>query len=441
MPEALGLPGQVSGQVSAQVWGVGQLCRAAADALAARFNPVAVTGEVSGLSLAASGHCYFSLKDAQGQIRCAMFRRSALLIGFQPRDGDRVVVQGRLAIYELRGDLQLVVESMTRAGVGTLLEQFMLLKNRLQVEGLFDAARKRPPPSAPRAIGLLTSLNAAALHDVASALARRVPHIPVVLAAAAVQGTTAASELMAGLRSLYAYCLAPPPGAPRIDVIVVVRGGGALEDLWCFNDEALVRTIAQSPVPVVSGVGHETDFTLTDFVADLRAPTPTAAAELVAVARADMQQHLGALGERIGRAVQRVCDEHQQRLDRVTSRLGRPSQSVAHHRLQWAALAQRLQSSWPQHVQAARLQCQALLQRLDRVMAHVPQQTGQRLAQAEIRLRLLDPRLVLQRGYAWLSDADHHAVTSVEGLHTGQWLQATLADGEVELQVQQTRGI
>lgn len=277
-----------------RTWQVGALCRAIADSLDARFNPVTVQGEISGFSRASSGHCYFSLKDATGQIRCAMFKRAANLTEFMTRDGDLVEVRGRIDVYTPRGDLQLIVESMSQAGQGALFEQFLRLKAKLEAEGLFDAARKRELPIAPRGIGLVTSLGAAALHDVITALQRRVPHIPVIVSPASVQGVGAPQELCQALANLYQYNeqirqleanLMHKAARAPIDVILLVRGGGSLEDLWAFNDETLARTIAQSPVPVISGVGHETDFTIADFVADLRAPTPTAAAELVSQSR------------------------------------------------------------------------------------------------------------------------------------------------------------
>ena len=236
-----------------RVWAVGALTRAVADSLDARFNPVAVRGEVSGFTRAASGHCYFALKDDQGQLRCAMFRRAAGLLDFAPREGDMVQVRGRLTVYEPRGDLQLVVESMARAGQGALFEQFLRLKARLEAEGLFQAERKRALPALPRGIGLVTSLGAAALHDVLTQLRRRVPHIPVLLAPAAVQGAGAPAELRSALQKLYLRALdgqaleadlAHKSGAPPIDVILLVRGGGSIEDLWAFNDEHLARTIA-----------------------------------------------------------------------------------------------------------------------------------------------------------------------------------------------------
>ncbi|HZW50932.1 MAG TPA: exodeoxyribonuclease VII large subunit, partial [Rudaea sp.] len=261
-----------------RIWQVGALCRAIADALEARFNPVAVRGEVSGFSRAASGHCYFSLKDAQGQLRCAMFRRAAALMEFMPRDGELVEVQGRLAVYEPRGDLQLIVETLARAGAGTLFEQFLQLKARLEAQGLFDPARKRPLPAFPRAIGIVTSTGAAALHDVVTCLRRRAPHVPVVLAAAAVQGPQAPGELVRALFSLYRLA-----EAGRVDLILLVRGGGSIEDLWAFNEEVVARAIAASKIPIITGIGHEVDVSIADLVADYHAHTPTEAAQ-VAVA-------------------------------------------------------------------------------------------------------------------------------------------------------------
>lgn len=418
-----------------RIWQVGALCRAVADALDARFNPVAVRGEISGFSRAASGHCYFSLKDEQGQIRCAMFRRAASLLDFTPRDGEAVEVRGRLGVYEPRGDLQLIVESMSRAGQGALFEQFLRLKARLEGEGLFDASRKRPLPILPRRIGLVTSLGAAALHDVVVALRRRVPHIPVVIAPAPVQGAGAAAELARALRSLWPGTL---PG-PAVDVILLVRGGGSIEDLWSFNDEQLARTIVQCPVPVVSGVGHETDFTIADFCADLRAPTPTAAAELVSQPRDVWLGALDALAQSMQDAVHRRLDTAAQRLDQAMSRLGRPSALVARQQLRLGQMAHRLRygsrALLERQRQALVTQQLALPQRVESRLARAEE----RLQRAQLRLELLDPRLVLQRGYAWLSDESGHAVTRAAQTVPGQALRATLADGEVELTVSSPR--
>ena len=329
-----------------RIWEVGALCRAIADALEARFNPVAVRGEITGFSRASSGHCYFSIKDANGQLRCAMFRRAAGLLDFSPRDGELVEVRGRLGVYEARGDLQFIVESMQRAGQGALFEQFLRLKAQLEGEGLFDPRRKRPLPVQPRGIGLITSLGAAALHDVVTALRRRVPHIPVVLIPAQVQGAAAPQSMVTALRQMYALAEGEAPAGgettPVVDVILLVRGGGSMEDLWAFNDEQLARTIVQSPVPLVSGVGHETDFTIADFCADLRAPTPTAAAELVAQPREVWLGALDLLADRLESAVQRQIDLRHQRLDQAAQRLGRPSGLAAREQLRLARCAQRL---------------------------------------------------------------------------------------------------
>jgi exodeoxyribonuclease VII large subunit len=413
-----------------RIWQVGALCRAIAEALEARFNPVAVRGEVSGFSRAASGHCYFSLKDAQGQIRCAMFRRAAGLMDFVPRDGELVEVQGRLGVYEPRGDLQLIVESMTRAGQGALFEQFMRLKARLEAQGLFDAARKRGVPPLPRGIGLVTSPGAAALHDVVTCLRRRVPHIPVILAPAAVQGAQAPRELVAALQSLYRRA-----EAGEIDVILLVRGGGSLEDLWAFNDEQLAHAIVQSPVPLVCGVGHETDFTIADFCADLRAPTPTAAAELAAQSRQTWLDAVEVLQGRLQRAVWRRVDAAGQRIDQAAGRLGRPSARVGQQQLRLARAAHRLQASVAARLEKARALNDAAERRRDGAWLQRMSSARQSLERLQLRLHLLDPKRVLERGYALLTDAQGHAVTSVAQTHPGQALRAALADGEVALKV------
>jgi exodeoxyribonuclease VII large subunit len=416
---------------SRRVWAVGALCRAVADALEARFNPVSVRGEITGFSRAASGHCYFSLKDAQGQVRCAMFRRSASLLEFAPRDGELVEVTGRLGVYEQRGDLQLVVESMRRAGQGALFEQFLRLKAKLEAEGMFDAARKRDLPLLPRGIGIVTSLGAAALHDVVTCLRRRASHVEVVLAPAAVQGAQAPGELVSGLESLYNLA-----AQGRIDVILLVRGGGSIEDLWAFNDEQLARTIVRSPVPLVSGVGHETDFTIADFCADVRAPTPTAAAELAAQPRETWLAALGLMHDRLQQAALRRLDRASQRLDQASAHLGRPSARTAQQHLRMERQAQRLRFALATRLKRGEDEVAARRDRLRSGLAERVAKATRQCERLEMRLQLLDPRLVLQRGYALLTDsASGHAITSVGQTHAGQAVRAALADGEVDLRV------
>ena len=424
------------GTAEPRVWPVGALCRVIADALETRFNPVAVAGEITGFSRAASGHCYFSLKDASGQLRCAMFRRAASMLDFVPRDGEKVEVRGRLGVYEPRGELQLIVENLSRAGQGSLFEQFLLLKAKLEALGLFDAQRKRALPAMPRAIGLVTSLGAAALHDVVSALQRRVPHLPVVLAPASVQGDNAPRELVQALQSLYQ--LAPQA---HIDAILLVRGGGAMEDLWAFNDEQLAHTIAASPVPVVSGVGHETDFTIADFVADVRAPTPTAAAELVCLPTANCLQALDEVEKRLRLGLTRYLEREAQHVDRVASRMGRPSAAMAQQRAQLGRLAQSMGHALRTDVLQRQNTQASLGQSLARATAQSLQRQGEQLGRTELRLRALDPARVLQRGYAWLVQGDGRPVTRVAQTHVGQALRATLADGTVDLQVQGTHTV
>ena len=440
-----------------RAWTVSALCRAVADALDTQFNPVSLRGEISGFSRAASGHCYFSIKDDTGQIRCAMFRRAASLMDFAPRDGELVDVRGRLGVYEARGDLQLIVESMERAGQGALFEQFLRLKAKLEAEGLFDTANKRALPTQPRAIGVVTSLGAAAWHDVVTTLQRRVPHIPVLMAPALVQGAGAAATLALALQNMYALTAEDNPLCPPVDVILLVRGGGSMEDLWSFNDENLARLIAQSPVPLICGVGHETDFTIADFVADVRAPTPTAAAEMAATDRGvglealsvlehrlnrgllrqqDRQaQRLDAVAARLGVGLVRQQERQSQRLNAVASRLGRPQALLVQHNQWLDQLAGRLQTGVRSQFMAQGHQLERLSDRLGFNRAQQLPQRAQRLERAALRLSSVDPHRVLERGYAWLSDDKGQALTQVGQFQPGQSVQATLSDGMVPLVV------
>ena len=430
-------------EMAPSIWQVGALCRAIAGVIDAELNPVAVRGELSGYTRAASGHCYFTLKDENGQIRCAMFRRNASAMGFSPRDGELVEVHGQLGVYEARGDLQLVVQSMSRCGQGALFEQFLRLKAKLEAQGLFEAGRKRPLPLRPRGIGVVTSIGAAALHDVVTALQRRVPHIPIVLAPASVQGANAPAELSRALRDLYALAKAEPAADSdtwrSIDVILLVRGGGSMEDLWAFNDEQLARTIVDSPVPVVSGVGHETDFCIVDFVADLRAPTPTAAAELVALARSVSLDELESLGVRLQAVLWRLIEMHGQRLDQAIGRITSPTVMFAAHRLRLSASAQGLQHCAKLTLGLRRTDLSALRAALPRSTTRHLDRLSEQLMRAQLRLQLLDPKLVLRRGYAWLSDRQGQTIASVSQIHSGQSLTATLADGGVDLTVSHVR--
>jgi exodeoxyribonuclease VII large subunit len=432
---------------SIRVWAVGALVRAVADALEARFNPVSVKGEITGFSRAASGHCYFSLKDEAGQIRCAMFRRAASLMDFTPKEGDLVELRGRISIYEPRGDLQLIVESLSRAGQGAWFEQFLKLKAQLEAEGLFDAARKREIPIAPRGIGLVTSSGAAALQDVVTALARRVPHIPVWFVPASVQGSSAPAELIEALQKLYHSAQVPrrvqadliqnsASQIPQIDVILLVRGGGSIEDLSAFNNEALARTIAQSPVPIICGVGHETDFTIADFVADLRAPTPTAAAELCATDRSLWLGAADLMQERLQDALQDALDAQSQRVDTAARRLARPSDVLAEQRMSLQQVAFSLKQkllSFHEHSAQEIRRLEANFSQKKQFYISASEQRHQRAAQA---LEHLNPQRVLERGFAVLQDGQGAVIKSRLQAKSGQSVTARVADGEIGLSVQ-----
>ncbi len=411
-------------------WGVAALVLAANDALAARFGSVAVRGEISGFTRAASGHCYFSLKDADGApalLRCAMFRRAASLVDFAPGDGMQVELRGRLGVYESRGELQLVVEAMQRLGAGALYEEFLRRRARLAAEGLFDAGRKRTLPAWPRTLGVVTSLGAAALRDVLTALARRAPQVRVVVYPSAVQGAEAPPQLVAAL--------ATAARRAEVDALLLVRGGGSLEDLWAFNDERLVRAIAASPLPVVCGVGHETDVTLADLVADLRAPTPTAAAELAAPAQAEALAQLAARADGLVHGVERLLQRQAQRVDALALRLGSPARRIAGERQALEARAQRL-------ARAPLASLQREHDRLLRLAEHAQQAQRLRLGAEPLRLAAVaarleaqDPRRVLQRGYAWVEDEAGRPVVSAAALAAGQRVRATWADGRAAVQV------
>ena len=392
---------------TARVWDVAMLVQAVGEALQTRFGAVAVRGELAGFTRASSGHCYFNLRapDGSAGLRCAMFRRAAGYLDFSPRDGQAVELRGKLAVYEPRGELQMIVEAMRPAGEGALMEQFLRLKARLDAEGLFDPDRKRPLPTFPRRVGVVTSLAAAALHDVVTALRRRAPHVEVVVYPAPVQGMEAPPLLV--------RAIAEAGQRREVDTLIVCRGGGSLEDLWAFNDEAVVRAVAASPIPVVCGVGHETDFTLADFAADLRAPTPTAAAEMVAPERAACLAGLDQRQAQLRQALQRRLDREAQRLDRAGLRLSRPTDVLRQHQQRLALLDQRHTAALPRALQQHR-------QRLDLLAT---------------RLQALDPARVLQRGYAWITDDTGRALVSVGQVQPGTALTAVLRDGRVRTTV------
>ena len=374
-----------------------------------QFETLWVAGELSGVKKAPSGHWYFCLKDAAAQIDCVMWRTRARFLDFRPEDGQKVEVRARVTLYEARGSYQLAIEEVRRAGLGKLFEAFARLKAKLEAEGLFEAARKRPLPAFPRAIGIVTSPSAAALRDVLTTLARRSRMVPVIVYPAQVQGDFAAAQI--------ARAIAVANARAECDVLIVCRGGGSLEDLWPFNEEVVARAIAASRLPVVSGVGHETDFSIADFVADLRAPTPTAAAAAASPDREALSADLAALRRRLARDLRRILENATQRLDHVARRLLTPAERVARDRERIAQCARRLR------------------------VATRNRDNLRRLALASLRTALghLDPTQVLGRGYSIVRDDAGRVVTSGKRLAPGDPLDVTFAEGGAAVSVRQTR--
>ncbi|ACR29971.1 exodeoxyribonuclease VII large subunit [Burkholderia glumae] len=428
---------------------VSALNRAIGSMLERSFPLCWVSGEVSNFTRAASGHWYFSIKDKDAQMRCVMFRGRAQHAPFTPREGDRIEVRALVSMYEPRGEVQLNVEAVRRTGQGKLFEAFLRLKAQLESEGLFDPQRKRPLPAHPRAIGIVTSLQAAALRDVLTTLARRAPHLPVIVYPAPVQGSGAAEKLAAMVETANAR--------REVDVLIVCRGGGSIEDLWSFNDEALARAIAASALPVVSGVGHETDFTIADFAADLRAPTPTGAAELVSPQRALLLRELAERQAALARGLRRGLDARAQQLDWLARRLVSPAERLARQRTHLQQLALRLASAGARPVRDARARFalvmlrwqrvrpdaaaarQALAgwsQRLATALRHRHERAAARVSGCAARLEVLSPQRTLERGYAALIDTQTgRAVRAPGALAPQRRLTVHLAEGTADVSI------
>jgi len=387
---------------------VSQLLRNVRDTLERRFPLMWVRGELSNLSRAPSGHCYFTLKDDGAQVDCVMFRSRLAALDWELRNGAQVEARVLVSLYEPRGRFQLTVEAMRQAGLGPLYERFLRLKKKLADEGLFEPAAKRPIPRHPRAIGVLTSLAAAALRDVLTTIARRNPAIPVIVYPVPVQGEGAAGRIAAMLRRANARA--------ECDVLLLVRGGGSLEDLWQFNEEALARAIRASHIPVVVGVGHETDFTIADFAADQRAPTPTAAAELASPSRLQLAALLADGARRLAREMRRRLSYAAQGVDACARRLVHPRERLRAHRELVTQLSARLGFSFLHRLRG----CEAQLVRL---------QAG---------LTGLDPAAVLARGYSITYSAAGALLRDARNVSAGERLRTRLANGEVESEVKRT---
>lgn len=428
------------------------LNRLVRDLLGDVFPLVWIEGELSNVAKPASGHLYFTLKDSGAQVRCAMFKMKASTLRFRPVDGMQVLVRAKVGLYEPRGEFQLVAESMEPAGEGALQREFEQLKARLDAEGLFAQARKRPLPRYARRIGVITSATGAAVRDVLSVLARRWPLADVEVLPVPVQGREAPAAIVAMLRKASA--------SERYDVLLLTRGGGSLEDLWAFNDEQVARAIHASAVPVVSAVGHEIDFSIADFVADLRAPTPSAAAELLVPDAVAISRHLQQLQQRLLTLQQRKLQGQAQRLDHLVTRLQtqRPQARLARDHERLLHLQRRLsavlrEQSQRRHTRLERLHARLLAlhprarlpllarrlaeqdQRLRRAIAYTLERQQTTLRHAGHALHAVSPLATLERGYAILFDANGQVLRSANNVAAGTALRARLADGELPLKV------
>ena len=445
--ESTGLPSAARGEILT----VSALARSVRDLLEHRYPPLWVTGEISNFVLARSGHAYFSLKDAQAQIRCVMFRNRLQHINWKPRDGAQVEVFALPSFYEARGDFQLNIESMRQAGQGALYERFLRLRDRLEQEGLFAPELKRPLPVLPRSIGIVTSLQAAALRDVLTTLARRNPGIAVIVYPTPVQGDGAAQQIAAAID------LAGRRG--ECDVLLLVRGGGSIEDLWSFNEEVVARALRACSIPVVCGVGHETDFTIADFAADQRAPTPTAAAELVSPDRTALLNALRHLAQRLRQRMARGLEARMQRLDGATRRLVHPGQRIAVRLARLAHLRDSMDRALEARIAQSRYDLSRLLHRATallprtaalsagtrtlttRLVGTLRAQLATRqahVARLQASLEHLNPQRVLERGYSVARTADGSVVTRAAQVEAGDALSLSFADGQAAVRVEQS---
>ncbi|QGZ41752.1 exodeoxyribonuclease VII large subunit [Pseudoduganella flava] len=427
---------------------VSALNQAVARLLERSFPLTWIAGEISNFTRASSGHWYFTLKDDAAQVRAVMFRGRAQYAGFVPREGDKVEVRALVTLYGPRGDYQINVEAIRRAGVGALFEAFMRLKERLSAAGLFDEDRKRAIPLFARTIGIVTSPQAAALRDVLTALRRRAPHVNIVLYPTLVQGQLAAEQIALAIRtaSHRAEC----------DVLIVCRGGGSIEDLWCFNDEQVAYAIAECSMPVISGVGHETDFTIADFAADLRAATPTAAAELAATPRGDWLASLRADATDLRRAMRRTLNDAAQTLDNHSRRLLSPTARIRQQRLELLALSTAMMHANRTPLNQARHTLERLAGRLAAqrpdtrpVRAHLAalqhrctvnigarvQREREALGALAAQLELLNPQRTLERGYAIVTDRQGTILRSPAQLQPRTTVTVRLAEGSADVDV------
>lgn len=440
-------------EIARTVLSVSELNRGAKDLLEQAFPLLWVSGEISNIKCYGSGHWYFSLKDSSAQVRCVMFRDKNQYLGWEPRDGMQVEVRALVTLYQARGDFQLNVETIRRLGLGTLFEAFEQLRGRLGKEGLFEPDRKKPLPLFPKQLGVITSPAAAALHDVLATLRRRMPSLPVVVYPTPVQGAGAAVKIAAAIQKAASRA--------ECDVLIVCRGGGSIEDLWPFNEEIVARAIAACPLPIISGVGHETDFTIADFVADIRAPTPTGASQLVCPDREEIWHRAKILYGRIQRDMQRSIEGRMQNTDLLAGRLIHPGERIENQLIHLQRLRERLAASWQrnleirywrlrdldQRITVTRPDVSRLIERqhelglrLNRAGARRIEMLMMSLRRQEANLAHLHPASVLERGYSIAYTADGTILRNSDQIGVGDLIRVEFAKGWSKANVSEKGG-
>ncbi|MBL4799647.1 MAG: exodeoxyribonuclease VII large subunit [Oleispira sp.] len=441
-------------QTGNDVFTVSQLNQRAKQLLEITFSSVKVEGEISNLSRPSSGHWYFTLKDKGAQVRCAMFRSRTAQVNFQPKEGDKIVVRGKVSLYENRGDYQLIVDAMKPAGEGQLQQAFIQLKQKLGAEGLFNPEHKQALPTDIKRIAVITSPTGAAIHDILTVLNRRFPAIEVDIYPAQVQGQEAAQQIIWSIKQANSDA--------RADVIIVGRGGGSIEDLWSFNDEQLARTIFHSQLPIVSAVGHEVDFTIADFVADARAPTPSAAAEMLSPDQEEYLSRLNTLSTRLENSIQQQLQNKQWQLQSIERGLQHPGDKLSQYsqtldmlelRLQQSQKnkfsqlmqrltkgQQRLQQQTPANkLQQIEAQLGYLQQRLTSGMKQLLTNKGERLQQSALLLNAVSPLQTLGRGYAILQTDTETVIRDSHDVKKGDLVSARIGHGKIELIVEKVK--
>tara|TARA_B110001450_G_scaffold74958_1_gene71432 strand:+ start:1194 stop:2558 length:1365 start_codon:yes stop_codon:yes gene_type:complete len=438
-----------------EIISVGELNRSAKMILESNFSSVSVLGEISNLAQPSSGHIYFTLKDAEGSIRCAMFKNQKMRMNFTPKDGDQCVLKGQVSLYAARGDYQLIVRQMQPAGVGNLMQQFEELKQKLDKEGLFDPLKKKDIPSPPKHIGVITSASTAALQDVITTIKRRAPSSQVTLSPAMVQGDTAPQAI---IKALDLILLFNETSTNPIDIVLMTRGGGSIEDLWAFNNEDLAREIYDFPIPVISGVGHEIDFTIADFVADMRAPTPTAAAELVTEFQFQLSDRLQEIQLGLINGLKNILQINKQKLDLLESNLKSPQVILNEQKQKLDNIELRLKQSvekkflFSQQSLALLKQSIAeknpykiikeLLKDIDllskdmiKSFTYLVENKSKSLEKINSNLHAFSPLAVLDRGYAIVQNASGQAIKNSQEVQEAELVTTRLSSGSFKSKI------